>query len=97
MGRGAIAPVILLLLLLLLPCLAGCGAARPALPAPPVILNLPDCPAPARPALPRVDGALPFDAPGNVGAFLERDDMLRLHVRALEDTISCFRAVKEKK
>lgn len=74
---------------------AGCGTARPALPAPPVILNLPDCPAPARPALARIDGALPFDAPANVAAFLERDDVLRLHVRALEATITCYQRKKE--
>lgn len=72
--------------------LTGCGAAtRPSLPPPPVILNLPDCPAPARPALPILDGALPFDAPVNVGAFLERDDLYRQHITALEAAITCFR------
>ena len=70
---------------------AGCGTKSPALPAPPVILNLPDCPAPARPALARMDGDLPFDAPANVAALLERDDALRLHVAALEATILCYR------
>jgi hypothetical protein len=76
--------------------LAGCAGRGATLPAPPVILNLPDCPAPARPALARIDGALPFDAPANVAAFLERDDVLRLHVRALEDTITCYRRKREK-
>jgi hypothetical protein len=68
----------------------GCGAVRPSLPAPPVILNLPDCPAPARPRLVPVNGALPFDAPANVAALLERDDTLRLHVQALEAVITCY-------
>jgi hypothetical protein len=51
---------------------------------------LPDCPAPARPTLARIDGALPFDAPANVAAVLERDDALRLHVEGLEATIACY-------
>jgi hypothetical protein len=75
--------------------LTGCGAGRQdlsSLPEPPVILRPPDCPAPARPALARIDGTLPFDAPANVAAFLERDDVLRLHVRALEETIACRNA-----
>jgi hypothetical protein len=44
-----------------------------------------------RPALARIDGALPFDAPGNVAAFLERDDTFRQHITALEDALTCFR------
>jgi hypothetical protein len=52
---------------------------------------LPDCPAPERPRLALIDGALPFDNPANVAVFLERDDVLRLYVRALEATITCFR------
>jgi hypothetical protein len=84
----------LLIVLIALGNVTGCGAVRPALPVPPVILNLPDCPAPARPVLARIDGALPFDAPGNVAAFLERDDALRLHVQGLEATIACYRHSK---
>ena len=80
--------------LIALGSLTGCGTARPSLPVPPVILKLPDCPAPPRPALAPIDGALPFDAPANVAAFLERDDILRLHVRALEDTITCYQRGK---
>ena len=71
--------------------LAGCGVYRPSLPPAPAILKLPDCPAPARPYLPRIDGSLPFDAPDNVAAFLERDDVLREFVKALEDALVCFR------
>lgn len=71
--------------------LTACGTVRPSLPPPPVILSLPDCPAPARPALPRIDGALPFDAPGNVAAILERDDTFRQHITALEAALACFR------
>jgi len=69
---------------------SGCGAARPCLPTPPVILDLPDCPAPARPALPRLNGGLPFDAPANVAALMERDDILRLHVKAQEAALNCY-------
>jgi hypothetical protein len=77
--------------LIALGSLTGCGVAGSALPVPPAVLALPDCPAPARPALAVVDGALPFDAPANVAAILERDDALRLHVLALEATIACYR------
>jgi hypothetical protein len=81
-----------LIVLIVLFSLAGCAApGRPSLPAPPVMLNLPDCPAPARPALASIDGGLPFDAPANVAALLERDDALRLHVQGLEATITCYR------
>jgi hypothetical protein len=71
--------------------LAGCGARAPYAPAPPAVLSLPDCPAPARPQLPPYDGSLPFDAPENMEALLERDDTLRLHIEALEATITCYR------
>lgn len=81
----------LLIALIGLGSLTGCGASRPSLPVPPAVLKLPDCPAPARPALPRIDGALPFDAPGNVKVLLERDDLLRGHVQALEDALGCYR------
>ena len=84
------APVPLIVLIGLF-SLTACGASRPSLPPPPVILTLPDCPAPARPALPHIDGALPFDAPANVAAFLERDDLFRQHTTALEAAIACFR------
>jgi hypothetical protein len=47
--------------------------------------------------LARIDGALPFDAPGNVAAFLERDDALRLHVQGLEATIACYGHAKQAK
>lgn len=86
----------LLIALTALGSLMGCGAGRPALPAPPVILELPDCPAPARPALAPIDGDLPFDAPANMAAILERDDALRLHVQGLEDTIACYRGRQAK-
>lgn len=70
---------------------AGCATSRPSLPPPPVVLKLLDCPAPERPALPRIDGALPLDAPRNVAAILERDDLFRAYATALEDALRCFR------
>jgi hypothetical protein len=79
-----------LIALTVLGSLAGCGAGKPALPPPPVILNLPDCPAPARPALAPIDGALPFDSPANISTFLERDDVIRFYVQGLEATINCY-------
>jgi hypothetical protein len=67
---------------------------KPYAPAPPVMHSVPDCPAPERPQLPPYDGSLPFDAPENVEALLERDDNLRLHIDALEATITCYRRQK---
>ena len=81
----------LLIALIGLGSLPGCGDMRPSLPPPPVILNLPDCPAPERPDLPQIDGHLPFDAPRNIAAILERDDVLRLHIKALGAALECFR------
>lgn len=76
--------------------LYGCGGKRlPEVPAPPAILNLPDCPVPERPALPRIIGAIPFDAPENIAVFLERDDIMRAYIKGLEAAVGCFRRVKQ--
>ena len=77
--------------------LTGCGTARPSLPPPPAVLILPDCPSPSRPALPRIDGSLPFDAPANVKAIMDRDDALRLHVKGQEAALDCFRSERQGK
>lgn len=72
--------------------LAGCGGRQAqTVPVPPVILNLPDCPAPERPLLPPVNGEAPFDAPVNVKAFLERDDIMRAYIKGLEAALACSR------
>ena len=84
--------IVLLFVLIGLCSLAGCGGKRlPELPAPPVILNLPDCPAPDRPRLPQVNGGLPFDAPENINTFLERDDIMRAYIKGLEAAVLCAR------
>jgi hypothetical protein len=89
--QRAKAPLIALIALGSL-ALSGCGAGmQTVLPTPPVLTNAPDCPAPERPHLPAYDGNLPFDAPENIEAMLERDDLLRLHIEALESTITCYR------
>lgn len=88
-----------LIVLIGLCSLAGCAKA-PALPElvpPPAILNLPDCPAPESPRLPRIDGALPFDAPANIAAMLERDDVLRAHIKGQGAAIECFRRERVKR
>ena len=52
--------------------LCGCGARRAA----PPVLNLPDCPAPAAPALPLLNAAEPLESPANMAALMERDDRM---------------------
>ena len=89
--RKASAAGRIFLAVLLSVSISGCGASRPDLPPPPAILMLPDCPSPARPALPRINGDLPFDAPENTAAFLERDDIFRLHVMAQDSALACYK------
>lgn len=71
---------------------SGCGTKQPQ-PAP-LVLNLPDCPAPVPPVLPTVDGTLPFDGPENMAKLAERDDMVRVYVEGLEAAIRCYRRGK---
>lgn len=73
----------------------GCGARElPALPQAPVVLAVPECPAPARPVLPVVDGTLPLDSSNNAEALLERDDTLRAYIKGLEATTACYKGKK---
>ncbi len=69
----------------------GCGAKAPVAP---VVVALPvaECPAPARPAIPALDPALPFDHALNVEILLERDDVFRSYAKALEDCVKCYGA-----
>lgn len=81
-------------LLALIVLCSGC-AARLEIPPAPLILNLPDCPAPAPPKLPMIDGAAPLDSPKNVGLLLERDDVLRAYIAGLNAAIRCYQTRKE--
>lgn len=76
----------------------GTGCARapavPVLPPAPVVRVLPDCPAPARPVLPLLDGALPFDAPLNMDVLLRRDDLIRQYLKGLEASVFCYQRPK---
>ncbi|CAK7024800.1 MAG: hypothetical protein DELT_02536 [Desulfovibrio sp.] len=77
---------VLLIALIALCSLAGCGgkeARRQEVPTPPAVLNLPASPAPQKPELPQIDGALPLDHPHNVDVLLERDDIMRALIKAL--------------
>lgn len=67
---------------------SGCGQKQAA----PLILNLPDCPAPASPALPLLDGSAPLDAPHNVDRLMERDDRIRAYIDGLNAALRCFQA-----
>lgn len=75
---------------------AGCAGqhAELALPPAPVVLNLPDCPAPVRPVLPTINGDAPFDSTDNVATLLLRDDVWRRYMQGLEETILCYRRCK---
>lgn len=82
-------------LLLLVSTALGSGCAArpvPVVPQAPVVVGVTPCAAPHRPALPPVDGTLPFDAPVNVKALLERDDMARSYAAALEAALDCYQA-----
>jgi hypothetical protein len=70
----------------------GCAARHAPTPAAPVIVLMTECPAPTRPALPLINGALPFDHPENIEALLERDDVFRAYIQGLEAAIECYRA-----
>lgn len=89
-------PASALLIALTVCGLNGCAAREPVTPAP-LILNLPDCPAPEAPALPPLDGTLAFDSPENVAVIMERDDILRRYVDGLRAALRCYntRAAKE--
>ena len=88
---------VLLLLALTGPCsLLGCAAqAFPELPPAPVVLSLPDCPAPAVPTLPALDEALPLDGPLNTARLMERDDRFRAYLNALRATLTCYQQKRE--
>lgn len=71
--------------------LVGCASRDDGgVPPAPVIVPAAVCPAPDAPALPRLDAALPFDAPDNVRTFLERDDLCRHYIKGLQATIRCY-------
>lgn len=66
----------------------GCGQKQAA----PLILNLPDCPAPTVPVLPELDAAEPLDSPENIARLLERDDRFRAYVDGLNAALRCEQA-----
>lgn len=72
--------------ILLMLCLCGCGARS----AGPPVLNVPDCPAPAAPALPLLDAAEPLESPANMAAIMERDDRMRAYINGLSAALSCW-------
>lgn len=84
-----------IVLLLASTALGSCGVRQPAVPVAPVIVFVTECPAPARPALPHLNGSLPFDHPVNVEAILERDDAYRAYIQGLEAAIECYRVQTE--
>lgn len=69
---------------------SGCAkpAAQQIVMAPAAVI----CPAPARPELPRIDGALPLDSPANIEALMTRDDMMRQYIHGLESAVECYQA-----
>ncbi|HJB66357.1 MAG TPA: hypothetical protein H9768_08765 [Candidatus Mailhella merdavium] len=80
--------VALLSALIVLCSCCGCGLKQAA----PLILNLPDCPAPSVPELPELDAAEPLDSPENLSRLLERDDRIRAYIDGLNAALSCEQA-----
>lgn len=66
----------------------GCGRQPPA----PLILKLPDCPAPDAPVLAKLDATEPLDSPENVACLLARDDALRAYIGGLDAALRCYQA-----
>lgn len=77
-------------LLLLIGSIVLCSCAGKALVQPVVVQQTLECPAPERPQLPAVSGTLPLDHPDNVEALMERDDIMRQYMHALEDCVDCY-------
>lgn len=67
---------------------SGCGQKQAA----PLMLNLPDCPSPSAPVLPRLDAAEPLDSPKNLARLLERDDGFRAYIDGLNAALRCEQA-----
>lgn len=70
---------------------SGCAGQR-SVPKP---LVLPDCPAPAAPALPPLDASEPLESPANAARLLERDDVIRAYINGLNAALECFRVRRE--
>ena len=70
--------------------LGGCALSAPRVPPAPVVVGTIECPAPESPVLPELDAALSLDAPGNVRALLERDDLCRHYIEGLRAAIRCY-------
>lgn len=87
------------LAIVLLIALTGlCSACGPKQTAhePLAIVPIVECPAPQPPALPVLQGGLPFDHPSNIAAMMERDDALRMYIKGLEATCKCYQSqIKE--
>ncbi|MDD2966755.1 MAG: hypothetical protein PHN64_04590 [Desulfovibrionaceae bacterium] len=81
-------PASALLLALTVLC-SACGARQAAI-SPPLVLALPDCPAPEVPLLPPLEGAVPLDSPQNIDLLMQRDDSIRRYVAGLQASISCY-------
>ncbi len=71
--------------------LCSACAARPEV-APARVLGPVPCAAPVAPVLPRIDGDIPLDHPGNVNATLERDSRLRRYISGLRAALNCYDA-----
>ncbi len=61
-------------------------------PSAPLILKLPDCPAPDAPVLAKLDATEPLDSPENVARLLARDDALRAYIGGLDAALRCYQA-----
>lgn len=74
---------------------SGCTTRKPVQAM--VVHQTLECPAPERPELPVITGALPLDHSENVETLMERDDMLRQYIQGLQDCVECYRrqATKE--
>lgn len=66
---------------------SGCGQK-----AAPLILDLPDCPAPMPPVLPMIDGAESLDSPANIARIMNRDDLIREYIDGLNAALGCYQA-----
>jgi len=66
----------------------GCGQKQ----TPPLVLRFSDCPTPASPVLPVIDGSESLESPANIARIMERDDRIRAYIDGLESALSCYEA-----
>lgn len=73
--------------------LTGCAGQPVTRPAP-LVLTMPDCPAPTAPVLPPLDATALLDSPENGELLMLHDDLTRTYIDGLRAALTCYRKEK---